>query len=92
MSSSSSLGHDIGPITAKVNVFVPPAHATSLQRTVGGAPPASYISTRAREKEREEGREREVPKFVSNSGNTQRKDRAYGTDKESGSVPTAQGS
>ena len=29
LSSSSSLGHDVGPITAKVNVFVPPVHATS---------------------------------------------------------------
>ena len=30
LSSSSSLGHDTGPLTAKVNVFVPPAHTTSL--------------------------------------------------------------
>ena len=29
LSSSSSLGHDIGPLTARVNVFVRLAHATS---------------------------------------------------------------
>ena len=29
LSSNSSLGRVLGPLTAKMNVFVPPAHATS---------------------------------------------------------------